>query len=80
MREYSDNHRRLFDGGDDLQGAATLRAVFEVDSENGRTNLKDYFNLNFDPNDAILIGAGTRAIQHTTLSAFQIRDDRLGTG
>ena len=22
MREYPDNHRRLFDGGDDLQGAA----------------------------------------------------------
>ena len=34
MREYPDNHRRLFDGGDDLQGAATLRAVFDVDSEN----------------------------------------------
>ena len=34
MREYPDNHRRLFDGGDDLQVAATLRAVFEVDSEN----------------------------------------------
>jgi hypothetical protein len=46
----------------------------------GRTNLKDYFNLNFDPNDAILIGAGTRALPKTTLSVFQIRDDRLGTG
>jgi hypothetical protein len=46
----------------------------------GRTNLKDYFNLNFDPNDAVLIGAGTRALPNTTLSAFQIRDDRLGTG
>lgn len=46
----------------------------------GRTNLKDYFNLNFDPNDAILIGAGTRALPNTTLSIFQIRDDRLGTG
>ncbi len=34
MREYPDNHRRLFDGGDDLEVAATLRAVFEVDSEN----------------------------------------------
>ena len=34
MREYPDNHRRLFDGGDDLQGAATLRSVFDVDSEN----------------------------------------------
>jgi hypothetical protein len=46
----------------------------------GRTNLKDYFNLNFDPNDAVLIGAGTRALPNTTLSVFQIRDDRLGTG
>lgn len=46
----------------------------------GRTNLKDYFNLNFDPNDSVLIGAGTRALPATTLSAYQIRDDRLGTG
>ena len=34
MREDPDNHRQLFDGGDDLKLAATLRAVFEVDSEN----------------------------------------------
>jgi hypothetical protein len=46
----------------------------------GRTNLKDYFNLNFDPNDAITIGLGTRALPNTTLSVFQVRDDRLGTG
>ncbi len=46
----------------------------------GRTNLKDYFNLNFDPNDMILFGAGTRALPNTTLSLFQIRDDRLRTG
>lgn len=46
----------------------------------GRTNLKDYFNLNFDPNDSVLFGAGTRALQNTTLTIFQIRDDRLGTG
>lgn len=46
----------------------------------GRTNLKDYFNLNFDPNDAITIGFGTRALPKTTLSLFQVRDDRLGTG
>src|SRR5262249_16922809 len=25
----------------------------------GRTNLKDYYNLNFDPNDAVTFGAGT---------------------
>ncbi len=46
----------------------------------GRTNLRDYFNLNFDPNDMVLVGAGTRALPNTTLSVFQIRDDRLGTG
>ena len=46
----------------------------------GRTNLKDYFNLNFDPNDMVLLGFGTRALPNTTLSLFQIRDDRLGTG
>ena len=46
----------------------------------GRTNLKDYFNLNFDPNDAIQVGFGTRAIPKTVLSVYQIRDDRLHTG
>jgi hypothetical protein len=46
----------------------------------GRTNLKPYYNLNFDPNDAITIGAGTRALPNTTLTLFQVRDDRLGTG
>jgi hypothetical protein len=46
----------------------------------GRTNLKDYFNLNFDPNDAVLLGFGTRALPKTVLSVFQIRDDRLRTG
>ena len=33
MREYPDNHRRLFNGGDDLKVAAALRAVFEVQVE-----------------------------------------------
>ena len=33
MREDLDYHRRLFDGGDDLQLAATLRAAFDVDVE-----------------------------------------------
>jgi hypothetical protein len=46
----------------------------------GRTNLKDYYNLNFDPNDAITFGAGTRALPNTVLTLFQIRDDRLDTG
>jgi hypothetical protein len=46
----------------------------------GRTNLKPYFNLNFDPNDAILFGGGWRFDADSTLSAYQIRDDRTGTG
>lgn len=46
----------------------------------GRTNLRDYYNLNFDPNDAITLGIGTRVLQQTELCLFQVRDDRLGTG
>ena len=46
----------------------------------GRTNLKEYYNLNFDPNDAVTFGLGTRALPNTTLTLFQIRDDRLETG
>ena len=33
MREDLDYHRRFLDGGDDLQLAAALRAVFEADIE-----------------------------------------------
>jgi hypothetical protein len=33
MAEDLDDHRRIFDGGDDLQSAATVGAVFYVDVE-----------------------------------------------
>ena len=33
MAEDFDNHRRIFDRGDDLQAAAAVRAVFDVDVE-----------------------------------------------
>ena len=46
----------------------------------GRTNLKPYYNLNFDPNDSVLIGAVWRPDDRTALTVFQVRDDRLGTG
>ena len=46
----------------------------------GRTNLAPYFNLNFDPNDSTLLGLGWRPSAGTLLSAWQVRDDRLGTG
>ena len=45
----------------------------------GRTNLRDYYNLNFDPNDAITVGIGTRAIADTELTLFHLWDDRLHT-
>ena len=46
----------------------------------GRTNLRPYVNLNYDPNDATTLGVGTRAWTGTELSLFQVRDDRLHTG
>lgn len=45
----------------------------------GRTNLRDYYNLNFDPNDAVTIGVGTRAFENTELTLFYLWDDRLHT-
>ena len=45
-----------------------------------RTNRNPYYNLNFYPNDSVLIGAGWRPDEGTALTLFQVRDDRLGTG
>jgi hypothetical protein len=46
----------------------------------GRTNLKPYFNLNFDPNDALTLGAGHLFDNGQNWSLFVVRDDRLHTG
>ena len=46
----------------------------------GRTNLRPYQNLNFDPNDAITVGLGHRAGNGNTYSVTTIKDDRLRTG
>ncbi|MDC8785003.1 hypothetical protein [Roseateles koreensis] len=46
----------------------------------GRTNVRPYFNLNFDPNDAITAGVGWQGAQGQNLSLTLIADDRLGTG
>ncbi|TAK88721.1 MAG: hypothetical protein EPO09_17810 [Aquabacterium sp.] len=46
----------------------------------GRTNLKPYFNLNFDPNDAITLGAGRQFANGQNWSVFVVHDDRLHTG
>ncbi|MCC6474779.1 MAG: hypothetical protein IT514_13655 [Burkholderiales bacterium] len=59
-------------------GAATLEAGRELFGLIGwgRTNLKPYYNLNFDPNDSVLLGAGLRLPRDTVLTLFQVRDDR----
>ncbi len=46
----------------------------------GRTNARDYYNLNFDPNDSVLYGLGTRLLPKSNLSLFTIRDNRFHTG
>ncbi|MBK4733836.1 hypothetical protein [Noviherbaspirillum pedocola] len=65
-----------------LGGSATLQTASPVYliAGFGRTNLRNYYNLNFDPNDAYTIGVGTGLIPRTDLSLYEIRDDRLGTG
>lgn len=45
----------------------------------GRTNLKPYFNLNFDPNDAITLGAGWRGKGGRNVMVYVVADDRLHT-
>jgi hypothetical protein len=46
----------------------------------GLTNLQPYWNLGFDPNDYVQLGAGYRDHAGNTMSVYAIRDDRLGTG
>ena len=45
----------------------------------GRTNARDYYNLNFDPNDAVTYGLGTRLLPKSNLSLFTVKDNRLHT-
>lgn len=45
-----------------------------------RTNLKTYYNLNFDPNDAITLGIGGWWGQRHQIGLLRIQDDRLHTG
>jgi hypothetical protein len=54
-------------------GAVRLLAGF------GRTNLKPYYNLNFDPNDAVTLGLVADLPDGMRASFFAVHDDRLGT-
>lgn len=46
----------------------------------GRTNIRDYYNLNFDPNDSYVYGLGTRLLAHSNVSLLTVKDNRLNTG
>lgn len=43
----------------------------------GRTNLRNYANLNFDPNDSYTVYGGYRWPDETAVSALLVRDNRL---
>jgi hypothetical protein len=46
----------------------------------GRTDARPYFNLNFDPNDALTLGAGHHAENGISYSLFLVADDRFHSG
>ena len=46
----------------------------------GRTDARPYFNLNFDPNDALTFGAGHHADSGLSYLLFVVADDRFHTG
>lgn len=46
----------------------------------GITNARPYFNLNFDPNDAITLGLGHLGATGASYNLFVVADDRLHTG
>jgi hypothetical protein len=46
----------------------------------GRTDTRPYFNLNFDPNDAVTFGAGHHTEEGVSYQAFVVADDRFHTG
>lgn len=46
----------------------------------GRTNLKPYYNLNFDPNDAVTLGLVADLAGGMRATLYAVHDDRLGTG
>ena len=62
--------------GDGAGSAPPLFALLGL----GRTNLRPYYNLNFDPNDSSLIGVGGRWRSGSEATLYQIHDNRLGTG
>ena len=68
------------------KGFAGVSLNFQIGGPNylitgfGRTNLKDYYNLTFDPNDSYVLGFGTKVIDKQIYNFFTVKDNRLNTG
>jgi hypothetical protein len=45
----------------------------------GRTDTRPYFNLNFDPNDAVTVGVGHLAANSANYTVFVVADNRFHT-
>ena len=60
--------------------ALQVGAPFYAQLGLGRTNLRPYANLNFDPNDAVSAALGWQGDGGRQLQVLVIADDRLGTG
>jgi hypothetical protein len=68
---------RGFVGGSvNLQAGASWYGLAGI----GRTDARSYFNLNFDPNDALTFGGGHHAANGVSYLVFIIADDRFHTG
>jgi hypothetical protein len=68
---------RGFVGGSlTLQGVGSWYGLAGI----GRTDARPYFNLNFDPNDALTFGAGHHAANDISYLVFVVADDRFHTG
>lgn len=63
-----------------LSETAEIGAPFFALVGYGRTNLKPYNNINFDPNDAITYGFGWRGAEDTSISLYSVRDSRVISG
>lgn len=65
-----------------LGGSLTLEvgAPWFVQLGVGRTNLRPFINLNFDPSDAVTAAIGWRDDKVGAYALTVVRDDRLGTG
>jgi hypothetical protein len=45
----------------------------------GRTDTRPYFNLNFDPNDAVTLGVGHQSTNSASYTVFVVADNRFHT-